>query len=261
MAAPHHWDGTLPRQRGQQYDRRRLFRSPHPVPVPSPALPHAQCRAPPRSAAATPGRGPRRTPRRRPADGGRTTRPLDGARREFSEVAHRDRPIGVVAGRRGLSAPSYCSRLFRQAFGLSPRDWRHSSAHATATPSWWVQVPRLRRRRRRRPLQVLGSRHASRADHPLRRPRGPGRRRPARPHARRRPAALRGQLRRRQLRRHPPDRELLPRPAAAAADPGRGVRRHARSAAASGWSGCSTAAATPRRSPRTTSSPGRCPTA
>ena len=47
------------------------------------------------------------------------------------------------------------------------------------------------------------------------------------PDAGRRRAALRRLHRRRELRRHPPDREHLPRPAAAAADPGRGVRRHA----------------------------------
>ena len=59
---------------------------------------------------------------------------------------------------------------------------------------------------------------------------------------------------------HQIENSYLVRPGAAA-DPRRRVRRHARSAAASAWSACSTAAATPRRSSRTTSSPGRCPTA
>ncbi len=46
--------------------------------------------------------------------------------------------------------------------------------------------------------------HLSRADHPLRRSRGPRRRRPPRPRPRRWPAALRGELLGRQLRRHAP---------------------------------------------------------
>ena len=45
---------------------------------------------------------------------------------------------------------------------------------------------------------------ACRADHPLRRPRGPRRRRPPRPRPRRRPAAVGGELVGRELRRHPP---------------------------------------------------------
>ena len=74
----------------------------------------------------------------------------------------------------------------------------------------------------------LASGHARRADHPLRRPRGPRDRRRPRTGAGRGPEALRRLHGRHQLRRHPPDRELLPRRPAAADDPRRRVRRHAR---------------------------------
>src|SRR3954452_6027863 len=71
--------------------------------------------------------------------------------------------------------------------------------------------------------QAQPQRYASRAGHPLRRPRGPRRRRPPRPHARRGPPALRGQRRRHQPCRHPPPPALR----GASAPRGRGVRSDA----------------------------------
>ncbi|MGY1805475.1 helix-turn-helix domain-containing protein [Blastococcus sp. SYSU D00922] len=62
---------------------------------------------------------------------------LEGARRDLSDRAHRDRPIAVVARRWGFTDPSYFSRRFRQAFGTTPRDWRRSASITSAPPAWW----------------------------------------------------------------------------------------------------------------------------
>ncbi len=62
---------------------------------------------------------------------------LEGARRDLSDVAHRNRSIAVVARRWGFTDPSHFSRRFRQAFGSSPRDWRQAATRAGAAPAWW----------------------------------------------------------------------------------------------------------------------------
>jgi AraC-like DNA-binding protein len=53
---------------------------------------------------------------------------LEGARGELAAVDSRDRSIAMVARRWGFTDPSYFSRRFRQAFGLTPRDWRQTEA-------------------------------------------------------------------------------------------------------------------------------------
>jgi AraC-like DNA-binding protein len=49
---------------------------------------------------------------------------LEGARGELSDPGSRERSIAMVARRWGFTDPSYFSRRFRRAFGLTPRDWR-----------------------------------------------------------------------------------------------------------------------------------------
>jgi AraC-like DNA-binding protein len=61
---------------------------------------------------------------------------LEGARLDLADLAERGRPIAVVARRWGFTDSSYFSRRFRQAFGTTPRDWRHTATHPA--------VPRLR---------------------------------------------------------------------------------------------------------------------
>ena len=67
---------------------------------------------------------------------------LDGARRELSDVAHRDRPIALVARHWGFTDASYFSRRFRQAFGATPREWRNSASPAGTHPAWWSEARR-----------------------------------------------------------------------------------------------------------------------
>ena len=62
---------------------------------------------------------------------------LDGARRELSDPARRDRPIALVARHWGFTDPSYFSRRFRKAFGSTPRDWRRTASPAPSHPAWW----------------------------------------------------------------------------------------------------------------------------
>ena len=50
---------------------------------------------------------------------------LEGARGELADPASDHRPIAVVARRWGFTDPSYFSRRFRRAFGVTPRDWRY----------------------------------------------------------------------------------------------------------------------------------------
>jgi AraC-like DNA-binding protein len=59
---------------------------------------------------------------------------LEGARAELSDPASRDRSIAMVAGHWGFTDPSYFSRRFRRAFGLTPRDWRRMEPAATRLP-------------------------------------------------------------------------------------------------------------------------------
>ncbi|MGY1806828.1 helix-turn-helix domain-containing protein [Blastococcus sp. SYSU D00669] len=49
---------------------------------------------------------------------------LAGARAELADPAAEHRSIAMVARRWGFADPSHFSRRFRDAYGLSPRDWR-----------------------------------------------------------------------------------------------------------------------------------------
>jgi AraC-like DNA-binding protein len=73
---------------------------------------------------------------------------LEGARGELSDLGSRDRSIAMVARCWGFTDPSYFSRRFRQAFGLTPRDWRRLDPEAVPLPTprqeMGVTAPRLR---------------------------------------------------------------------------------------------------------------------
>jgi AraC-like DNA-binding protein len=60
---------------------------------------------------------------------------LEGARGELSDPGSRDRSIAMVARRWGFTDPSYFSRRFRRAFGLTPRDWRAMEPGAVSLPT------------------------------------------------------------------------------------------------------------------------------
>jgi AraC-like DNA-binding protein len=49
---------------------------------------------------------------------------LEGARRELRDPLHAGKSVGAVAGRWGFLDAAHFSRTFRDAFGVSPRDWR-----------------------------------------------------------------------------------------------------------------------------------------
>jgi AraC-like DNA-binding protein len=57
---------------------------------------------------------------------------LDGARDELRRPASRDRSIAMVARRWGFTDPSYFSRRFRGAYGVTPRNWRLFGAEPVA---------------------------------------------------------------------------------------------------------------------------------
>jgi AraC-like DNA-binding protein len=59
---------------------------------------------------------------------------LEGARGELSDPGSRERSIAMVARRWGFTDPSYFSRRFRRAFGLTPRDWRRMEPAAVSLP-------------------------------------------------------------------------------------------------------------------------------
>jgi AraC-like DNA-binding protein len=52
---------------------------------------------------------------------------LDGARRELRDPLHAGKSVGAVAARWGFLDAAHFSRTFRDAFGVSPRDWRRSA--------------------------------------------------------------------------------------------------------------------------------------
>jgi AraC-like DNA-binding protein len=60
---------------------------------------------------------------------------LEGARSELADPVSRDRSIALVARRWGFTDPSYFSRRFRRAFGLTPRDWRRLEPAAVVLPT------------------------------------------------------------------------------------------------------------------------------
>lgn len=52
---------------------------------------------------------------------------LDGARRELRDPLHAGKSVGAVAARWGFLDAAHFSRTFRDAFGLSPSDWRRGA--------------------------------------------------------------------------------------------------------------------------------------
>jgi AraC-like DNA-binding protein len=55
---------------------------------------------------------------------------LDRCRRDLLDPAFADQPISAIASRWGLPSAPHFSRLFRQAYGCSPREFRRSAASA-----------------------------------------------------------------------------------------------------------------------------------
>jgi AraC-like DNA-binding protein len=53
-------------------------------------------------------------------------RRLDAARRELTSPRRRNQTIAAIAARWGFVDATHFSRRFRQAYGLSPREWRHA---------------------------------------------------------------------------------------------------------------------------------------
>lgn len=56
---------------------------------------------------------------------------LDRASRDLRDLALRDMPVHQIAARWGFKDHSTFTRSFRTAYGVSPRDYRHSAPHAT----------------------------------------------------------------------------------------------------------------------------------
>ena len=61
-------------------------------------------------------------------------RRLAGARRDLADPARRPMPIAEIAARWGYADPAYFARLFRRAYGETPREWR-AHAHALRIPT------------------------------------------------------------------------------------------------------------------------------
>jgi len=61
-------------------------------------------------------------------------RRLAGARRDLADPARREAPIAEIAARWGYADPAYFARLFRRAYGETPREWR-GHAHALRIPA------------------------------------------------------------------------------------------------------------------------------
>jgi AraC-like DNA-binding protein len=53
-------------------------------------------------------------------------RRLDAARQELTSPRGRNQTIAAIARRWGFADSTHFSRRFRQAFGMSPREWRHA---------------------------------------------------------------------------------------------------------------------------------------
>ncbi|MGW4378951.1 helix-turn-helix domain-containing protein [Kitasatospora sp. NPDC004531] len=51
-------------------------------------------------------------------------RRLEACRRELDRPPHRRLPVAVVAGRWGFASASHFSRVFREAYGLTPTQWQ-----------------------------------------------------------------------------------------------------------------------------------------
>jgi AraC-like DNA-binding protein len=57
-------------------------------------------------------------------------RRLEAARHELTSPRGRNQTIAAIARRWGFADSTHFSRRFRQAYGVSPREWRHGSVHA-----------------------------------------------------------------------------------------------------------------------------------
>lgn len=55
------------------------------------------------------------------------TQRLEGARRELRDPLHAGQSVGAVAARWGFLDAAHFSRIFRDAFGVSPSDWRRAA--------------------------------------------------------------------------------------------------------------------------------------
>jgi AraC-like DNA-binding protein len=58
---------------------------------------------------------------------------LDRCRRDLLDPAFADQPISAIASRWGLPSAPHFSRLFRQAYGCSPREFRRDAALAAGS--------------------------------------------------------------------------------------------------------------------------------
>ena len=58
-----------------------------------------------------------------------TKQRLQGARDELAGAASQYRSIAMIAQRWGFSNPTHFSRRFRDTYGITPRDWRHTAGH------------------------------------------------------------------------------------------------------------------------------------
>jgi AraC-like DNA-binding protein len=63
---------------------------------------------------------------------------LDRCRRDLVDPAFADQPISAIASRWGLPSAPHFSRLFRKAYGCSPRDFRRDGLVAGAGDSGGV---------------------------------------------------------------------------------------------------------------------------
>lgn len=59
-------------------------------------------------------------------------RRLEQCRRDLRDPARRDRSIGVIAARWGFTDPANFSRVFRNAYGISPREYRGATTDHAA---------------------------------------------------------------------------------------------------------------------------------
>ncbi|MDT0467320.1 helix-turn-helix transcriptional regulator [Streptomyces gibsoniae] len=63
------------------------------------------------------------------------TRRLEAAREELARPGAAHRSIATVAARRGFTSASHFSRTFREAFGMSPVQWRSAATGADPVPA------------------------------------------------------------------------------------------------------------------------------
>ncbi|MFF8972751.1 helix-turn-helix domain-containing protein [Streptomyces sp. NPDC014995] len=56
-------------------------------------------------------------------------RRLEECRRDLARLGRGSRTIAAVAGRWGFTSATHFSRVFRTAYGMSPREWRDAAGH------------------------------------------------------------------------------------------------------------------------------------